>query len=69
MVFATPNFFHRVANVKRKFNSIQNIVVDGERHVEYSFVRGAIVHFYEKLYREKFSSTPFLEGISTVLSA
>lgn len=57
-------FFHRVANARRKLNAIQNIVVDGERHVEDSFVEGAIDHFYEKLYHENFSTRPFLEDIS-----
>jgi len=57
-------FFHRVANSRRKFNAINNIEVKGELHVDDSSVKGAIVHFYEKLYHENFPSRPFLEGIS-----
>jgi len=38
--------------------------VDGELHVYDSYVKGAMVHFYEKLYHENFPSRPFLEGIS-----
>jgi len=40
-------FFHRVASVRRKFNAMQNIVMDGKPHVEDSSVKGVIVHFYE----------------------
>ena len=57
-------FFHKVANSGRKFNAIQNIVVDGELHVEDSRVKAAIVHFYEKFYHKNFTSRLFLEGIS-----
>jgi len=41
MVIAIPNFF------RRKFNAMQNIVMDGKPHVEDSSVKGVIVHFYE----------------------
>jgi len=57
-------FFHRVANNRRKFNAIENIVVEGELHVDDSSMKDAIVHFYEQLYHENFPSRPFLEGIS-----
>ena len=57
-------FFHRVANSRGKSNAIQNIVVDGELHIEGYFVKGAIVHFFAKLRHENFPSRPFLEGFS-----
>jgi len=56
-------FFHRVANVRRKFDAIKNIGVEGELHFDDSSVKGAVVHFYEKIYHENFPSRPFLEGI------
>ena len=57
-------FFHKVANSRRKFNAIESIEVEGELHVKDCSVKGAIVQFYEKLYHENSSSRPFLEGIS-----
>jgi len=57
-------FFHRVANSRRKFNAIKDIVVEGELHVDDSSVKGTIVHFYEKPYHENFPSGPLLKGIS-----
>ena len=39
-------------------------MVEGELHVDDSFVKGAIVQLYEKLYHKNSSSRPFLEGIS-----
>jgi len=57
-------FFHRVASMRRRFNAIDKIVVEGELHGDVSSVKGAIVQFYEKLYHEDVSSRPFLEGIS-----
>ena len=43
-------FFHRAANGGRKFNAIQNVLVNAELRVEDSFVKSAIVHFHEKVY-------------------
>ena len=57
-------FCHRMAINKRKFNAIENIVVEGELQVNDSSMKGAIVHFYKKLYHENFQSSPFLEGTS-----
>ena len=50
--------------MRRRFNAIDKIMVEGELHGDVSSVKGAIVQFYEKLYREDVSSRPFLEGIS-----
>ena len=57
-------FFHRVGGMRRRFNAIDKIVVEGERHGDVSLVKDAIVHFYEKLYHEDAASRLFLEGIS-----
>jgi len=52
-------FFRKVAKSRRKFDAIENIVVEDELHVDDSFVKSEIVFFYEKLYHESFSSRPF----------
>jgi len=57
-------FSNRVASMRRRFNAIKKIVVEGELHGYASSMKGAIVQFYEKLYHEDVSSRPFLEGIS-----
>jgi len=57
-------FFHRVASMRRRFNAIDKIVVEGELLGDVASVKDAIVHFYAKLYHEEVSSRPFLEGIS-----
>ena len=56
--------FHRVATMRRRFNAIEKIVVEGELRDDVSSVKGAIVQFYEKLYHKDVSSRPFLKGIS-----
>ena len=50
--------------MRRRFNAIDKIVVEGELHGDASSAKDAIVLFYEKLYHEDASSRPFLEGIS-----
>ena len=61
-------FFHKVANNRRKFNAIENIVVvlvvEHELHADESSMKSAIVQFYEKLYHENFPFKPLLERIS-----
>jgi len=52
-------FLYRVENNRRKFTAIENIVVEGELHVDDSSVKGEIV-----LYLENFPFGPFLQGIS-----
>ena len=56
-------FFHRVANNRRKFNTIHSICVDGASFDENSSVKEAVVNFYKKLYEEDYPSRPFLEGL------
>ena len=55
--------FHRMANGRRKFNAIRRIKVDNQVLDEDSTLKGAIVHYYEKLYREEYPVWPFLDGI------
>ena len=57
-------FFHRVASMRRRFNAIDKIMVEGELHSDASSVKDAILQLYEKLYHEEVSSRPFLEGLS-----
>ena len=45
-------FFHRVANFRRKFNVLQSICVNGVCLDDVSSMKGAIVNFYNVLYRE-----------------
>jgi len=63
MATAILNFF-TVANNRRKFNAIHIICVDGACFNDTSSMKGAIINFYEKLYREDNAGRPFLKGIS-----
>ena len=38
--------------MRRRYNAIDKIVVEGERYDDVSSVMDAIVHFYKKLYQE-----------------
>jgi len=57
-------FVHRVASMRRRFNAIDKIVVEGVLHGDVFSAKDAIVHFYERLYDEDAPSRPFLEGLS-----
>jgi len=46
----STRFFHRVASMRRRFNVIDKIVVEGELHGDVSLVKGVIAQFCEKLY-------------------
>jgi len=37
--------FHRIASMRRRFDAIDKIVVEGELHSDVSSVKDAIVHF------------------------
>jgi len=45
-------FFHRVANVHRKLNSISTIEVDGIRYDSLSAMKSAIFDFYKAVFTE-----------------
>jgi len=53
-----------VANIRRKFNAIHSIGVDGVCFNDISSVKGAIVNFYNELYHEDYPRRPFLGGLS-----
>ncbi|XP_075076314.1 uncharacterized protein LOC142162976 [Nicotiana tabacum] len=56
-------FFHRVAVANRRRNFIESLVVDGVRIEGEEEVKGAIVGFYENLYKEEVSWRLTLGGI------
>ena len=56
-------FFHRVANNKRKFNTIWTIKVNGQIYGEESSMKNAIVHFYENLLHDDHPQRPLLDGM------
>ena len=56
-------FFHRVANIGRKFGTIHSICVDGVSFNDNSSAKGVIFNFYNKLYHEDHPRKPFIEGI------
>jgi len=57
-------FFHRLANIKKKFNAIQSICVHGACFDDIPAVKGVIVNFYYELYREDHLGRSFLKGLS-----
>ncbi|CAN1250788.1 hypothetical protein LINPERPRIM_LOCUS7518 [Linum perenne] len=57
-------FFHRVANAKRRFNSIDRIWVDGTKVHGQLELKDTAVHFYRSLYTDLVCSRPFPTGIS-----
>jgi len=59
------NFFHQVANSRRKLNAIHKFKVDGEPFIDAAtVVKTSIVHFYENLYQKDQPSRLFLDGIA-----
>nr|XP_016434734.1 PREDICTED: uncharacterized protein LOC107761081 [Nicotiana tabacum] len=60
---SNTKFFHRVAVANRRRNFIESLVVDGVRIEREEEVKGAIVGFYENLYKEEVSWRPTLGGI------
>ena len=45
-------FFHRVANMQRKFNSLSFVVVDGVQYDALPDMKSAIYNFYKSLFSE-----------------
>jgi len=56
-------FFHKVANLHRKFNSISTIEVDGTRFDSSSTIKSAIFGFYKALFTEKVAWRPLVDGL------
>ncbi|CAN1303198.1 Transposon TX1 uncharacterized 149 kDa protein, partial [Linum perenne] len=55
------NFFHRVANVKRRWNNIASILVNGSTIEGQSELKQAAVAFYSSLYSDPLPIRPFPE--------
>jgi len=45
-------FFHRVANFRRKFNSMSLVIVDGKRFENWDEMKSSIYGFYKSLFTE-----------------
>ena len=56
-------FFHRVANLHRKFNTISAIEVDGIRLVSLPEMKSAICGFYKAVYTEAETWRPLTDGL------
>lgn len=47
------NFFHRTANAHRRYNNIDQLVVEGEPVNNQGDIKREIVSFYQKLYSQE----------------
>ena len=56
-------FFHRVANMRRKVNSLSFVVVDGVQYDALPNTKSAIFNFYKSLFSE---SEPWRPGVDTL---
>ena len=56
-------FFHRTANSHRRFNSIDNLLVDGELTSDPNSISACISHFYKQLYSENEGQRPMLDEV------
>lgn len=54
-------FFHRIANAHRRYNSIDQLMVQGEITQEPHKIKGEIIDFYKKLYTETAQWRPTLQ--------
>jgi len=61
------SFFHRVANIRRKFNAVQSICVDGVCFDDISSVNGAIVNFTMSITTRIIHKTRTLRGSPMIL--
>ena len=57
-------FFHRVANARRRVNTIFRLEVEGVVLEEEEAIRLAVEKFYKELYVEPHSFRPTLDGVS-----
>ena len=56
-------FFHRTANSHRRFNTINNLVVNGELTSNPSTIAAYISLFYKQLYSENEEQRPLLDEV------
>ncbi|WMV23105.1 hypothetical protein MTR67_016490 [Solanum verrucosum] len=45
-------FFHKIANAHRRYNNIDQLMIHGELNQEPSRIKGEIVEYYKRLYKE-----------------
>jgi hypothetical protein len=56
-------FFHRLANSRRRNNSISSLIVDGEISTDSDAISNYITQFYTGLFTEKDVRRPLLDGL------
>ena len=56
-------FFHRIANSHRRFNTIDNLLVEGELTSDPNSISACISHFYKQLYLENKGVRPVLDEV------
>ena len=56
-------FFHKTANSHRRFNTIDNLEVDGELTSNLNSIAACISLFYKQLYSETEGQRPFLDEV------
>ena len=56
-------FFHRVTNMRRKFNSLSCVVVDGVQYDALPNMKSAIYNFYKSLFSESESWRPKVDSL------
>ena len=56
-------FFHRIASSRRRFNSIDRLMVDGELSSDPEAIAGCISDFYRQLYAETMAHRPLLDDV------
>jgi hypothetical protein len=57
-------FFHRIANLNRRSNSIKSLSVNGSVTSNQPAIREYIVQFYESLFLEEYNWRPRLDGLA-----
>jgi len=56
-------FFHRVANFRRKFNSMSFVIVDGNRFEDCDEIKSSIHGFYKFLFTESEAWRPKVDNL------
>jgi hypothetical protein len=56
--------FHRLANLHRRNNLVESLVVDGNMTSDSIVIKEHIVNFYKQLYFEQYMWRPKVDGLS-----
>ena len=56
-------FFHKIANSHKRFNTINNLLVDGGLSSDPNSISACISQFYKQLYSENEGQRPMLDGV------